>query len=35
MDKLINYLELQLTVKEYINIKDLIKDIEDGEFSIW
>ncbi len=33
MDKLRNYLELQLTVKEYINIKDLLKDIEDGDFN--
>lgn len=35
MDKLRNYLELQLTIKEYISIKDLLKDMEDGEFSIW
>lgn len=34
-EKIIEYLELQATVDKEINIKDLVKDIEDGEFSIW
>lgn len=32
-EKIIEYLELQLTVSKEINIKDLIKDIEDGDFN--
>lgn len=32
-EKIIEYLKLQLTVKKEINIKDLIKDIEDGDFN--
>lgn len=32
-EKIIEYLKLQLTVSKEINIKDLIKDIEDGDFN--